>query len=147
MGTEVRLRTSTASVHAIATPAKPPVAAKHEDSTRNWFRMSRRRAPSDLRMPISCVRSVTTASMMFMITMPPTTMNTDTMPTAMAAIVDVSRSQRVTKASDAKIEKLSSWPGPRCRYARISTRVSSCASAKCSWSMALAISRMPVCAP
>jgi hypothetical protein len=49
--------------------------------------MSRRRAPSDLRMPISWVRSVTTASMMFMITMPPTTMKTETMPTAMAEMV------------------------------------------------------------
>ena len=34
--------------------------------------MSRRRAPSALRMPISLVRSVTDTSMMFMITMPPT---------------------------------------------------------------------------
>ena len=34
--------------------------------------MSRRRAPSALRMPISRVRSVTDTSMMFMITMPPT---------------------------------------------------------------------------
>ena len=42
--------------------------------------MSRRRAPSDLRMPISWVRSVTLASMMFMITIPPTTMNTATSP-------------------------------------------------------------------
>src|SRR5579862_5568218 len=96
-----------------STPARPPVAARHEDSTRNWFRMSRRRAPSDLRMPISWVRSVTTASMMFMITIPPTSMNTETIPTAMAAMAEVSRSQSVTKASEAKIEKLSSWPGPR----------------------------------
>src|ERR1043165_394506 len=35
--------------------------------------MSRRRAPSDFRMPISCVRSATDTSMMFMITMPQTT--------------------------------------------------------------------------
>src|ERR1043166_8245487 len=42
--------------------------------------MSRLRAPSDLRMPISCVRSVTTASMMFMITIPPTTTKTETIP-------------------------------------------------------------------
>ena len=34
--------------------------------------MSRRRAPSALRTPISRVRSVTETSMMFMITMPPT---------------------------------------------------------------------------
>ena len=39
-------------------------------STRNWRRMSFRRAPSDLRMPISRVRSATATSMMFMITMP-----------------------------------------------------------------------------
>ena len=36
--------------------------------------MSRRVAPTDLRSPISCVRSRTDISMMFMITMPPTTM-------------------------------------------------------------------------
>ena len=42
-------------------------------STRNWRRMSLRRAPSDFRMPISRVRSATATSMMFMITMPPTT--------------------------------------------------------------------------
>ncbi len=35
--------------------------------------MSLRRAPSALRTPISRVRSVTETSMMFMITMPPTT--------------------------------------------------------------------------
>src|ERR1039457_5885685 len=47
--------------------------------------MSRLRAPTDLRMPISWVRSVTTASMMFMITTPPTTRNTETTATAVAA--------------------------------------------------------------
>ena len=35
--------------------------------------MSRRRAPSALRMPISRVRSATATSMMFMITIAPTT--------------------------------------------------------------------------
>ena len=77
--------------------------------------MSRRRAPSDLRMPISCVRSETTASMMFMITMPPTTMKTETIPTAMPAMAEVSRSHRLTIVSEAKMLKLSSWPGPRWR--------------------------------
>ena len=75
--------------------------------------MSRRRAPSDLRMPISCVRSVTTASMMFMMTMPPTTMKTDTIPTAMPAMAAVSRSHRLTIVSEAKMLKLSSCPGPQ----------------------------------
>ena len=39
--------------------------------------MSRRFAPSARRMPISRVRSVTVASMMFMIPMPPTTSEID----------------------------------------------------------------------
>ena len=42
--------------------------------------MSRRRAPSDLRSPISRVRSLTTISMMFMMTMPPTTSDSATTP-------------------------------------------------------------------
>ena len=62
--------------------------------------MSLLRAPTDLRMPISCVRSVTTASMMFMITTPPTTMNTDTTATAVAAMAAVNWSQNFTSASD-----------------------------------------------
>ena len=41
-------------------------------SIRNWIRMSQRRAPIALRMPISRVRSVTDTSMMFMMPMPPT---------------------------------------------------------------------------
>jgi hypothetical protein len=40
---------------------------------RNWEMMSRRFAPRARRMPISRVRSVTVASMMFMMPMPPTT--------------------------------------------------------------------------
>ncbi len=47
-------------------------AEMNEDSIRNWKRMSRRRAPTAIRMPISLVRSVTETSMMFMMTMPPT---------------------------------------------------------------------------
>ena len=60
-----------------------------DDSTRNWLSMSLRRAPTDLRMPISRVRSVTTASMIFMITTPPTTMKTETTPMAVAEIAPV----------------------------------------------------------
>ncbi len=41
-------------------------------STRNCTRMSRSRAPIDMRMPISRVRSATLTSMMFMTPMPPT---------------------------------------------------------------------------
>ena len=53
-------------------PRAPPKTDRITDSTRNWRRMSRRRAPSALRTPISRMRSVTETSMMFMTTMPPT---------------------------------------------------------------------------
>ncbi len=89
IGTGVKLRTATATNHAANTPIRPPMPASIADSTRNWLRMSRLRAPTDLRMPISCVRSVTTASMMFIITTPPTTMKTETTPTAVAAMAPV----------------------------------------------------------
>jgi hypothetical protein len=55
------------------TPIAPPITAIVEDSIRNCKRMSLRRAPMALRMPISLVRSVTLTSMIFMMTMPPTT--------------------------------------------------------------------------
>ena len=41
--------------------------------------MSRRRAPTAIRRPISRVRSVTDTSMMFMIPMPPTSSETEAM--------------------------------------------------------------------
>ena len=41
--------------------------------------MSPRRAPTDFRKPISRVRSVTETSMMFMITIPPTTSEIEAM--------------------------------------------------------------------
>ena len=50
-----------------------------EDSIKNCRRMSLWRAPSDLRRPISRVRSVTETSMMFMMTMPPTTSEMEAM--------------------------------------------------------------------
>ena len=56
-----------------AMPSRPPRPDSTIDSIRNWSRMSRRRAPIALRIPISRVRSVTVTSMMFMIPIPPTT--------------------------------------------------------------------------
>ena len=53
-------------------PTMPPIRLSSEDSVMNWIRISRRRAPSALRRPISRVRSVTETSMMFMMPMPPT---------------------------------------------------------------------------
>src|SRR5437764_29289 len=57
----------------MAMPSRPPRPDRTIDSIRNWSRMSLRRAPIALRIPISRVRSVTVTSMMFMIPMPPTT--------------------------------------------------------------------------
>ena len=54
------------------TPISPPTAESITASTRNWVMMSDLRAPSARRMPISRVRSVTLASMMFIMPMPPT---------------------------------------------------------------------------
>src|SRR6185437_433630 len=72
-GRGVVAATSAANAMPIPTPTLAPTVASVTASTRNWRRMSPRRAPSDLRMPISRVRSATAMSMMFMITMPPTT--------------------------------------------------------------------------
>ena len=62
-----------ANAHPLVAPIAPPSTASMTDSARNWRRMSARRAPTDFRRPISCVRSRTDISMMFMMTMPPTT--------------------------------------------------------------------------
>ena len=56
-----------------AMPISPPISDSVTASTRNWPRMSRVRAPTAMRRPISRVRSVTDTSMMFMMPMPPTT--------------------------------------------------------------------------
>ena len=57
-------------------PNNPPTDANTADSTRNCVTMCDLRAPNALRMPISRVRSVTLANIIFMITIPPTTRNT-----------------------------------------------------------------------
>ena len=61
-------------------PIRPPSSDRVSASTRNWARMSRPRAPTALRMPISRVRSRTETSMMFMIPMPPTMSEIEAMP-------------------------------------------------------------------
>src|SRR6266581_235374 len=54
----------------------PPIMESVTASTRNCIRMSRPRAPTAMRSPISRVRSVTDTSMMFMMPMPPTRSDT-----------------------------------------------------------------------
>ncbi len=60
--------TTLRATHADAIPTSPPAAARMAASSRNCIRMSRRRAPTAARTPISLVRSTTEISMMFMIT-------------------------------------------------------------------------------
>ena len=86
--------------------------------------MSRRRAPSALRIPISRVRSLTAMSMMFMITMPPTTSEIATRPgSARKRILEIfcqlpSAPSAVWKA------KLFSCQGLSCRRLRMSASAS-----------------------
>ena len=65
-------------------PTMPPKIDSVIDSVSTCDMMSARRAPSALRRPISRVRSLTTISMMFMMTMPPTTSDSATTPTSTA---------------------------------------------------------------
>ena len=65
-------------------PMTPPKTDSTIDSESICAMMSDRRAPSAFRRPISRVRSVTTISMMFMMTMPPTTSDSATTPTSTA---------------------------------------------------------------
>ena len=76
--------TSAARMKPRIVPMTPPNTDSVVDSVRTCQTMSRRRAPSALRSPISRVRSLTTISMMFMITMPPTTSDSATTPTRTA---------------------------------------------------------------
>ena len=62
-----------ASKRPKAIPKTPPTSVRQTDSSRNCRVMSRRRAPSAFRRPISRIHSVTFVSIMFMIPIPPTT--------------------------------------------------------------------------
>ena len=57
----------------IMTPMIPPVILIRMASIRNWLRISIPRAPTDMRRPISRVRSVTDTYMIFIMPIPPTT--------------------------------------------------------------------------
>lgn len=58
----------------------PPSKERIADSVRKSVRMSACVAPTARRMPISLMRSMTVAYMMFMIPMPPTRSETEPMP-------------------------------------------------------------------
>ena len=79
-----------------------------DDSTRNCTRISSRRAPTDFRMPISWVRSVTEASMIFMITTPPIIRKMETTPMEALARPPKMLFHRLRSDSLAMIPKASS---------------------------------------
>ena len=94
-----------ANAHPASTPITPPIAESAIVSARNCASMSRARAPTALRMPISRVRSFTAINMMFMITMPPTTIPIATTAGITAKSTAVSCFQNATSASAVSIEK------------------------------------------
>ena len=67
-----RVRTIVDIPAPIRIPMVPPTSVSTTASSRNCSRTSARRAPIALRTPISCVRSVTEISMMFITPIPPT---------------------------------------------------------------------------
>ena len=71
--------------------------------------MSRPRAPTAMRRPISRVRSVTETSMMFMMPMPPTSSETDAM--AASRIVSTREAASCDWSTSARLRRLksSSW--------------------------------------
>ena len=72
IGQAPQLASASAELAPMTRPMSPPVRQSVTASIKNCERMSRRRAPTAMRKPISLVRSVTDTSMMFMIPMPPT---------------------------------------------------------------------------
>ncbi len=90
---------------------QPPSTESTIDSARNWRRMSRREAPSDLRIPISRVRSVTLIIMMFMMTMPPTRTPIPVTAGTTLKMTRVSLAQNAINPSPVSTVKSSSSPG------------------------------------
>src|SRR5437870_778418 len=126
-GSGVSAATAPASPMPRTTPPEAPAVASVVDSTRNCRRMSRRRTPSDLRIPISRVRSATATSMMFMMTIPPTTSDTATGPGTATNSTRLIFPQKSSTSSAVSRVKSSAWRGRRCR--RLRMIASACASA------------------
>ena len=110
------------------TPIAPPMHRQHHGFDQDLHHDVGCRAPSDLRMPISRVRSVTLTSMMFMMTMPPTTSEMQVTGTTTAATMPSNWSMKPRIASGVIVSKLSAWPGRSWKRSRSATRVWSSAS-------------------
>ncbi len=95
-----------------------PATDRVDDSARNWNRISLRLAPRAFRTPISRIRPATDSNMIFMITMPPTTRETDTSPGIAANRILLMVSHVLRRSLDVWSQKLFSSPG-RSRRSRL----------------------------
>src|SRR6266849_1235183 len=107
-GSGVKLAISHETPHANAIPPAPPAQHNTTDSTRNWLTTSCCRAPTAFRIPISLVRSTTETSIMFIITMPPTTSEMPTTNSDTENIVAVSLENNSLMPSEVITPKSSS---------------------------------------
>ena len=92
-----------------AMPSTPPAEVRNAASIRNCHRISRRRAPSAFRTPISRVRSVTEIIMIAMTPMPPTIKAIEEMTTRARTPAWVSWSKAFMTASPVTRSKSSGW--------------------------------------
>ena len=92
--------------------------------------MSRRRAPTDLRTPISCVRSVTVTSMMFITPTPEASKAMSPMISPAMVSIPVKASKILRKVSLVSSSKLLSSPGGTLRMTRRRPVVSSIAAGR-----------------
>ena len=124
-GSGVSAEMALASTAPSATPTMAPKMDNVVDSTRNCAMMSRRRAPSDLRTPISRVRSATATSMMFMMTIAPTMRPMAGSTTPASTRYCLILLKKLSAELDVSSTKLSFWLGRNLRTDRITSRTSS----------------------
>ena len=91
-------------------PSSPPSMVRKTASMRNCTRISRRRAPSALRTPISRVRSVTEIVMMAITPMPPTIRAIEEMTNSASTTAFVNCRRNATMKSAVTVSKSFSSP-------------------------------------
>src|SRR6266566_5282041 len=135
-GSGVVAATRAANAMPMPTPMLAPTVASVVASTRNCRRMSLRRAPSDLRIPISRVRSATAMSMMFMMTMPPTTSEIPGRKGSAMRRMPLILLQKSSTSSAVSRAKSSPWRGRRWRRLRMTASACDIASRISDWELA-----------
>jgi hypothetical protein len=127
-GSGVFHSTTLAAVIPRMIPITAPSVLRVAASTRNCRMMSRRLAPSDFLIPISCVRSATATSMMFMMTSPPTMRPMAGNAVPAMVMTFFSLSMNASALAEVSMKKLSGSPGCSLRRPRITSRTDSIAS-------------------